>query len=243
MPEALGARGLFCLGSFPRAWPWHLAGVGQGCRAVPGLSWCQPGASECTDWGSAWGPVKQGLLMGRRSGFAASGQAGLGKGLGGKWPPALQVPGTAVPWWCCWGSVSLSGPCLGCNGYSVLFQCSMEELGRGAHRPAGKFLSSVLICHIPSTSSAGAGGQWLTLGGGVCVSFSPARLCQVPNHTGLPLSGFSESAPLVPGASSPTAQLLCYRLGQPPHSWRRLGGLGDLPTRGPRTAGPKAPLG
>lgn len=102
--------------------------------------------------------------MGRKWGFAASGQAGLGKGLGGKWTPALQVPGTAVPWWRCWGSVSLSGPCLGCNGYSVLFQCSMEELGRGAHRPAGKFLSSVLLCHIPSTSSAGAGGRWLTGG-------------------------------------------------------------------------------
>ncbi|XP_056199995.1 low density lipoprotein receptor adapter protein 1-like isoform X3 [Falco biarmicus] len=53
----------------------------------------------------------------------------------------------------------------------------------------------------------------------------------------------TESAPLVPRASSPTAQLLCYRLGQPPDSWKGLGGVGDLPTAGPRTAGPKTPLG
>ncbi|KAK4825019.1 hypothetical protein QYF61_023023 [Mycteria americana] len=48
----------------------------------------------------------------------------------------------------------------------------------------------------------------------------------------------AESAPLVPRASSPTAQLLCYRLGQHPDSWKGLGGVGDLPT-----AGPKTPLG
>ncbi|XP_065487227.1 low density lipoprotein receptor adapter protein 1-like isoform X2 [Caloenas nicobarica] len=45
----------------------------------------------------------------------------------------------------------------------------------------------------------------------------------------------AESAPLVPRASSPTAQLLCYRLGQPPDSWKGPGGAGDLPTAGPRT--------
>ncbi|GAB0185186.1 low density lipoprotein receptor adapter protein 1 [Grus japonensis] len=79
---------------------------------------------------------------------------------------------------------TLSGrPCLGCDGCSVLFQSSMEELGRRAHTPA-------------------------------------------------------ESAPLVPRARSPTAQLLCYRLGQPPDSWKGLGRVGDLPT-----AGPKTPLG
>ncbi|XP_072714115.1 low density lipoprotein receptor adapter protein 1-like isoform X2 [Ciconia boyciana] len=83
---------------------------------------------------------------------------------------------------------TLSGPCLGCDGCSVLFQSSMEELGRGAHSPA-------------------------------------------------------ESAPLVPRVSSPTAQLLCYRLGQHPDSWKGLGEVGDLPTAGPRTAGPKTPLG
>ncbi|KAM6082039.1 low density lipoprotein receptor adapter protein 1-like isoform 2-T2 [Chlamydotis macqueenii] len=64
----------------------------------------------------------------------------------------------------------------------------MEELGRGAHHPAG-------------------------------------------------------SVPLVRRASSPTAQLLCYRLGQPPESWKGLGGVGDLPTAGSRTPGPKTPLG
>ncbi|XP_061846129.1 low density lipoprotein receptor adapter protein 1-like isoform X2 [Colius striatus] len=53
----------------------------------------------------------------------------------------------------------------------------------------------------------------------------------------------AESAPLVPRASSPTAQLLCYRVGQPPDSWKGLGEAGDLPTAGPRTAGPKTPLG
>ncbi|XP_067999205.1 low density lipoprotein receptor adapter protein 1-like isoform X4 [Melanerpes formicivorus] len=51
------------------------------------------------------------------------------------------------------------------------------------------------------------------------------------------------SAPLMPRASSPTAQLLCYRLGQPPDSWRGPGGVGDLPTVGLRTAGPETPLG
>ncbi|XP_042659050.1 low density lipoprotein receptor adapter protein 1 isoform X2 [Tyto alba] len=75
---------------------------------------------------------------------------------------------------------TLSGPCLGYDEYSILFQSSMEELGRGAHRPA-------------------------------------------------------ESAPLVPRVSSPTAQLLCYRLGQPPDSWKGLGGVGDLSTTGPKT--------
>ncbi|XP_072714136.1 low density lipoprotein receptor adapter protein 1-like isoform X13 [Ciconia boyciana] len=53
----------------------------------------------------------------------------------------------------------------------------------------------------------------------------------------------AESAPLVPRVSSPTAQLLCYRLGQHPDSWKGLGEVGDLPTAGPRTAGPKTPLG
>ncbi|KAM6207567.1 low density lipoprotein receptor adapter protein 1-like isoform 3-T3 [Sarcoramphus papa] len=53
----------------------------------------------------------------------------------------------------------------------------------------------------------------------------------------------AESAPPVPRASSPTAQLLCYRLGQPPDSWKGLGGVGGLATAGPRTAGPKTPLG
>ncbi|XP_074942403.1 low density lipoprotein receptor adapter protein 1-like isoform X1 [Phalacrocorax aristotelis] len=78
---------------------------------------------------------------------------------------------------------TISGPCLGYDGYSVLFQSSMEELGRGAHSPA-------------------------------------------------------ESAPLVPRASSPTAQLLCYHSGQAPDSWQGLAGVGDL-----TTAGPKTPLG
>ncbi|XP_074776483.1 low density lipoprotein receptor adapter protein 1-like isoform X1 [Athene noctua] len=48
----------------------------------------------------------------------------------------------------------------------------------------------------------------------------------------------AESAPLAPRTSSPTAQLLCYRLGQPPDSWKGPGGVGDLPA-----AGPKTPLG
>lgn len=78
-------------------------------------------------------------------------------------------------------------------------------------------------------------------------SVSPPRLCWVPNcmphGLGLPPSCFSESAFLVPRASSPTAQLLCYRLGQPPDSWKGLGGVGDLATAGPGTAGPKTPLG
>ncbi|XP_035758458.1 low density lipoprotein receptor adapter protein 1 [Egretta garzetta] len=52
------------------------------------------------------------------------------------------------------------------------------------------------------------------------------------------LGGADESAPLVPRVSSPTAQLLCYRLGQPPDGWKGLGGVGDLPA-----AGPKTPLG
>ncbi|KAM6123203.1 low density lipoprotein receptor adapter protein 1-like [Pterocles gutturalis] len=55
--------------------------------------------------------------------------------------------------------------------------------------------------------------------------------------------GRSMSAPLVPRVSSPPAQLLCYRLGQPPDSWKGLRGLGDLPTAGSRTAGPTTPLG
>ncbi|KAM9616996.1 low density lipoprotein receptor adapter protein 1-like isoform 11-T14 [Morphnus guianensis] len=53
----------------------------------------------------------------------------------------------------------------------------------------------------------------------------------------------AESAFLVPRASSPTAQLLCYHLGHAPDSWKGLGGVGDLPTAGPGTAGPKTPLG
>ncbi|XP_049674894.1 low density lipoprotein receptor adapter protein 1-like isoform X1 [Accipiter gentilis] len=84
---------------------------------------------------------------------------------------------------------TLSGrPCLGYDGCCVLFQSSMEEVGKGAHSSA-------------------------------------------------------ESAFLVPRASSPTAQLLCYRLGQPPDSWKGLGGVGDLATAGPGTAGSKTPLG
>ncbi|KAM9616991.1 low density lipoprotein receptor adapter protein 1-like isoform 6-T9 [Morphnus guianensis] len=84
---------------------------------------------------------------------------------------------------------TLSGrPCLGYDGCCVLFQSSMEEVGKGAHSPA-------------------------------------------------------ESAFLVPRASSPTAQLLCYHLGHAPDSWKGLGGVGDLPTAGPGTAGPKTPLG
>ncbi|KAM9563310.1 low density lipoprotein receptor adapter protein 1-like isoform 4-T4 [Guaruba guarouba] len=53
----------------------------------------------------------------------------------------------------------------------------------------------------------------------------------------------AELALLVPRVSSPTAQLLCYRLGQPPDSWKELAVVGDLRTGGPRTAGPKTPLG
>ncbi|KAL9863628.1 low density lipoprotein receptor adapter protein 1-like isoform 1-T1 [Geothlypis trichas] len=49
--------------------------------------------------------------------------------------------------------------------------------------------------------------------------------------------------PLVPPSSCPTAQLLCYRLGPPPPSWTGLGGAGDSPSTGTRTAGPSAPLG
>ncbi|XP_074676580.1 low density lipoprotein receptor adapter protein 1-like isoform X1 [Strix aluco] len=78
---------------------------------------------------------------------------------------------------------TLSGPCLGYDGCSVLFQSSTEELEQGARSPA-------------------------------------------------------ESAPLAPRVSSPTAQLLCYRVGQPPDGWKGLGGVGDLPA-----AGPKTPLG
>uniref|UniRef100_A0A674H4L3 PID domain-containing protein n=1 Tax=Taeniopygia guttata TaxID=59729 RepID=A0A674H4L3_TAEGU len=84
---------------------------------------------------------------------------------------------------------TLSGrPCLGYDGCCVLFQSSMEELGRGLHSPA-------------------------------------------------------ELTPLVPPSSSPTAQLLCYRLGPPPDSWTVLGGAGDSPSTGTRTAGPKTALG
>ncbi|XP_061206283.1 low density lipoprotein receptor adapter protein 1-like isoform X2 [Neopsephotus bourkii] len=53
----------------------------------------------------------------------------------------------------------------------------------------------------------------------------------------------AESAPPVPRVSSPTAQLLCYRLGQPPDSWKELAVARDPHTGGPRTAGPKTPLG
>lgn len=53
----------------------------------------------------------------------------------------------------------------------------------------------------------------------------------------------AELIPLVPPSSSPTAQLLCYRLGPPPDSWMVLGGVGDSPSTAPRTAGPKTPLG
>ncbi|XP_063277997.1 low density lipoprotein receptor adapter protein 1-like isoform X1 [Prinia subflava] len=53
----------------------------------------------------------------------------------------------------------------------------------------------------------------------------------------------AELIPLVPPSSSPTAQLLCHRLGPPPDSWTVLGGVGDSPSTGPTTAGPKAPLG
>ncbi|XP_074392371.1 low density lipoprotein receptor adapter protein 1 isoform X2 [Zonotrichia albicollis] len=49
--------------------------------------------------------------------------------------------------------------------------------------------------------------------------------------------------PLVPPSSSPQAQLLCCRLGPPPHSWTGLGGAGGSPSTGTRTAGPSAPLG
>ncbi|XP_064566134.1 low density lipoprotein receptor adapter protein 1-like isoform X3 [Zonotrichia leucophrys gambelii] len=49
--------------------------------------------------------------------------------------------------------------------------------------------------------------------------------------------------PLVPPSSSPRAQLLCCRLGPPPHSWTGLGGAGGSPSTGTRTAGPSAPLG
>ncbi|XP_032910156.1 low density lipoprotein receptor adapter protein 1-like isoform X6 [Catharus ustulatus] len=53
----------------------------------------------------------------------------------------------------------------------------------------------------------------------------------------------AELIPLVPPPSSPTAQLLCYRLGPPPDSWMVLAGAGDCPSTGPRTADPKTPLG
>ncbi|XP_064267437.1 low density lipoprotein receptor adapter protein 1-like isoform X3 [Passer domesticus] len=53
----------------------------------------------------------------------------------------------------------------------------------------------------------------------------------------------AELTPLVPPSSSPTAQLLCYRLGPPPDSWMVLGGAADSPSTGTRTAGPKTPLG
>ncbi|XP_064002534.1 low density lipoprotein receptor adapter protein 1-like isoform X2 [Pogoniulus pusillus] len=51
------------------------------------------------------------------------------------------------------------------------------------------------------------------------------------------------SAPFVPRASSPTAQLLCYHLGQLSDGWRGPGGVGDLPTAGLRIAGPETALG
>ncbi|XP_032910153.1 carboxyl-terminal PDZ ligand of neuronal nitric oxide synthase protein-like isoform X3 [Catharus ustulatus] len=118
---------------------------------------------------------------------------------------------------------------------------SMEELGRGAHSPAGKFPQ----CCTGSSpmSSVRQGGADAHLG----MSASPRRLCWAPSHTPygpcLPFSHFSELIPLVPPPSSPTAQLLCYRLGPPPDSWMVLAGAGDCPSTGPRTADPKTPLG
>lgn len=176
------------------------------------------------------------------------GRLAWGRGLaaGGVGPSALRVPRTAAPCLCPWGyehAVSLSRPCLGYDGCSVLFQSSMEELGRGAHSPAGKFFPSMLLCHIPKCVLWGGRRPMAHLGRFA----SPPRLCWVPKCTphgpGLLPSCFSESAPLVPRASSPTTQLLCYRLGQPPDGWKVLGGVGDLPTPGSGTAGPKTPLG
>ncbi|XP_069706663.1 low density lipoprotein receptor adapter protein 1-like isoform X2 [Phaenicophaeus curvirostris] len=52
---------------------------------------------------------------------------------------------------------------------------------------------------------------------------------------GMGAPGPVESARLMPRASSPTAQLLCCRVGQPPDGWKEPGGLGDLPPAGLKT--------
>lgn len=151
----------------------------------------------------------------------------------------------AAPFLPCQGhehAMSLRRPCLGYDGCCVLFQSSMEELGRGAHSPAGKFLQCC-IDSSPHMSSVRQGGLMLTwecllpLAG--CAGL-PAICLMV--HVFL-FSHLSELTPLVPQLSSPTAQLLCYRLGPPPDSWKMLGGVGNSPSTGPRTAGPKTPLG
>lgn len=155
------------------------------------------------------------------------------------------MPGAAAPFLPCQDhehAMSLRRPCLGYDGCCVLFQSSMEELGRGAHSPAGKFLQCC-IGSSPHMSSVRQGGADAHLG----TSASPRRLCWAPSLTlygpCLPFSHLSELTPLVPQSSSPTAQLLCYRLGPPPDSWKVLGGVGNSPSTGPRTAGPKTPVG
>lgn len=89
---------------------------------------------------------------------------------GGVGPSVHRVPRTAAPCLHPRGyehAVSLSRPCLGYDGCSVLFQNSMEELGRGSHSPAGKFFPSMLLCHIPKC----------VLCGGEEADGSPGKVC------------------------------------------------------------------
>lgn len=81
-----------------------------------------------------------------------SGQAGLGKGFGSKWASAFCT----LSAWHCRASAAgvtsvlpLSRSCLGYDACSVLFQSSMEELGRGAHSPAGKLVPPFLPPSLP----------------------------------------------------------------------------------------------
>lgn len=158
-----------------------------------------------------------------------------GKGLvvSGLGPSVLPVPGTAAP------CLALSaGLAWGMRG--ALFSSKAAWRSWGGEPTAQQVSFSVQSCFTisPSMSSAGGGGWWLTWEGLLflpgCAGFPTACFMDC----GLPPSWFSESAPLVPRVSSPTAQLLCYRLGQPPDGWKGLGGVGDLPA-----AGPKTPLG
>lgn len=143
------------------------------------------------------------------------GQAGLGKGFGSKCTLSAwhcRASAAAVT-----GVLQLSRSCLGRDVCSVFFQSSMEELGRGAHSPAGKFL--------PAVSPEG----W-----GLMALLPQAVLCSPPHiswtrSSSLLLFRVSTSraqgelsygaAPVPPPGAAPRQLEGARRGWWPPHSW------------------------
>lgn len=138
---------------------------------------------------------------------------------------------TPSAWYCC-AMVALLGLCVsqwallgGATGTLFFSNAAWRSWGG---EPTDQQVSSFLQCCFatsPAHPLQGQGGD-ASLG-----ASSPARLCQVPNHTGLPLCFFRVStscawselsycaAPVLPPGTTPRQLEETGRAWRPPHAW------------------------